>query len=373
MAAGQLLGMVFVAVVQHRTVVAGQDNDRVVGQSLAAQGFSEPADRIVELQDSLSAQAHRTLAPKPLVRHTRHVDIVCTEIEEEGAAGVLMDKAHGMGRDGVGNVLIAPQGLAPTPHVADAPYTVHDAHVVSVAGTLLGQQLGIVAPGRLSGKVLAVAHADGRSRVAMGHLAVLNIDTRHAVGGGCHDVMVVEAQVGGRLVETTVPVLFAAAAAQAQVPLAEGCRAVAGCLEHVGHGVAFGRYDHAGIACRHVSTLPAQRVFAGQDAIARRGAGGRTGVGVGEAYARTGQTVDGWRADPLGAVARQVAIAQVIGQDQDYIGTLRLGWRGDSARCPGCQDEGASFHNRGCWLSANVALFPKQESVQATSPRGEVA
>ena len=308
-AASQFNGAVLIAIIQHGAIVAGQDDKGAFGQSLFAQSFGEASHRLVELQNGLAAQSHRALAAKAFVWHPRHMDVVRTEIEEEGMVGILVNKLHGMGCNRVGDVLIAPKCPAATSHIPDTPDAVDDTHVVAMTGALLGQEFGIIAPGRFAGEILAITHADGSIGIEVGHPAILDVDTGYPVGRSCHDVVVVKSQVSRTLVQLAVPILLRRTATQSQMPLAKGCRAIACCLKDIGHGVALGRYNHAGIACRHVRTLPAQGVLAGQYAISRRCAGGSTGVGICKPHTSLCQAINRRRMNALGAIAGQVAIA----------------------------------------------------------------
>ena len=64
----------------------------------------------------------------------------------------------------------------------------------------------------------------------------------------------------------------------------------------------------------------------GQPAGEQRGAAGRADargdVEIGEAHALAGHAVEVGRADARMAVATQVAVAQVVGQDDDQVGQL---------------------------------------------------
>ena len=61
-------------------------------------------------------------------------------------------------------------------------------------------------------------------------------------------------------------------------------------------------------------------VLAGHEAAARRRADGAAGVGLGEAHALGRQAVEVGRLDALLAVAAEVAVAEVVGQDEDDVG-----------------------------------------------------
>ena len=176
------------------------------------------------------------------------------------------------------------------------------------------------ASGGFAGERLSVAHLDGCRSVVVGHPAVFDVNARHAVGCGRHDVVVVKTQVAGRAVKLSVPVLCGGLAAQSQVPFADGCGGVSRPVHEVGHGGLFRSDDHAGIACRHVRPGSAEGILPCEQGVARGGGGGGAGVHVGESHAVARQAVDRGSLDAGGTVARKVAISQVVGHEKNDIG-----------------------------------------------------
>lgn len=245
--------------------------------------------------------------------------------------------------DGVGNVLVAPQGTSAALHVADAADAVDDALVVAVAGLELGEQFGIRGTRRFAVKVFAVAYVNGGRGVVVGHMPVLNVDTWRTVGRSRHDVVAVKAQVAQVLVERAVPVLLSGAAAQSQVPFSHGVSPVALRAEQVGQGILPGTDNHAGVAGCNVGAVAAKGVLPREQAVARGGTGGSHGVGVGKSYAFAGQAVGVGRADSLGAVAREVAVAQVVGNQKNDVGPFLCGGCRGQQQAASAADE-VSFH-----------------------------
>ena len=196
------------------------------------------------------------------------MDVVGTQIHEEGFRLVGFDERQGMGQDAVGNGLVRPQGFASALHVAYARNAVDDALVVAVAGAQLGEQMRMGASGGFAGERLAVAHFDGCRSVVMGHAAVFDVNARHAVGCGRHDVVVVKTQVAGREVQLSVPVLCGGLAAQSQMPFADCGGGVSRPVHEVGHGGLFRLDDHARIACRHVRPGSAERILPCEQGVA---------------------------------------------------------------------------------------------------------
>ena len=261
------------------------------------------------------------------MRPTRHVHVVGAEIHEEGPVCAVLrllcggDPAQGVIGDGVGNVLVFPERFASALHEADARNAVDDAHVVAVGGAQ-PEQLGIRFAGGFTGEIAAVAHLDGGRGIVVAHASVFDEHTGHAVGGGGHDAAVVEPKIGGGEVDLSVPVLLCGAAAEPEVPLADGGGGVAGGFEKIGQGELFGADDHGGVAGGHIGTGAAEGVFAREESVAGGGGGGGAGMGIGEAHAVGGEAVDVGGVHPLGAVAREVAVADVVGHDDQHVGAL---------------------------------------------------
>ena len=105
-------------------------------------------------------------------------------------------------------------------------------------------------------------------------------------------------------------------------PICRTARCVARSLQHVGHGHLVGPQAHFGLAIAADGGVAG--VLAGHEAAARRRADGAAGVGLGEAHALGGQAVQVRREDVLLAVAAEVAVAEVVGQDEDDVGARRL-------------------------------------------------
>ena len=89
-------------------------------------------------------------------------------------------------------------------------------------------------------------------------------------------------------------------------------------------------------------------VFAGQQRVARGRAGRGRRVGGGEAQALRGQPVHVRGLDPRGAVAAEVAVAEVVGQDEDDVGLVRQPRRRapDPHRAPAMRENSSdAFHD----------------------------
>ena len=258
------------------------------------------------------------------MRHAGHVHIVRAEVHEERLAAVPLYETAGVRHDAVGNVLVAPQGPSAAFHVAYARNAVHNALVVSVARPQFGQQFWVIAPRGFTLKVLLVTHTDGCIGVVLAHPSLFYVDAGHAVGRSRHDVVVVEAQVARRHVERVVPVLPPRFAAQPQVPFPYGRSGITSGAHEVGHGGLLGSYDGSRVARCHIRAASPEGVLARQHAVARGRRSRGTSVHVGKAQAVSGQTVGHGGVHQLRAVARKVAVAQIVGHQQNDVRLLRL-------------------------------------------------
>ena len=84
----------------------------------------------------------------------------------------------------------------------------------------------------------------------------------------------------------------------------------------------FGGDYHSCVACRYISPPLASRIFARQQRVTRGYACGGYRVGVGESQSICGKRVHVGRGDILCSVARKVAVSQVVGIYEHYVGAL---------------------------------------------------
>ena len=211
-------------------------------------------------------------------------------------------------------------------------------------GRTQAEQLGMGLAGGLAGEVAAIAHFDGCRGIVVAHTAVFDVDTGHAVGRGGHDATILKAERSGGEVDLSVPILLCRATPQAEVPLADSGGGVAGFFEHLGQGELLGTNDHGGIAGRHIRAGTAEGIFAGEESIARGRGGGGAGVGIGEARSVGGKAVDVGCFHPVGSVAGEVAIAYIVGHDDQHVGS-RTG-RGERAHTVACRHAGGKQSKR---------------------------
>ena len=218
------------------------------------------------------------------------------------------------------------------------------------------QQLGMLGAGRLGADLLLVVDADRVRRIEVEDAAILDEHGRHAIERRGDEERAVEPDLGRPRRDGAVPVDIAVA--EPQVPLADEAGGIARTLQHRGQGVAAGADQRGRVARQDFRSRCAPGVIAGQKGVARRGAGGRGGMRPGEPRAARREPIDVRRPDPGRTVAAEVAIAEVVGIDEDDVRAAR----GGGGRA--CESQRKRQH--GCRRQQSPACHPR---CHASSPR----
>ena len=203
----------------------------------------------------------------------RYVILVRGVEEEERLVLIARNEAAGFVSERVAHRLVVPErGLAAL-HPADAADAIDERHIVTMRPIHLQlRALGVGLEIGVSGVRGLVADLDRVLGVEPDDGAVLDEDRRHPVAGGGHDEGVSEADLIGRRGDLLVPVHVARA--ESEVPLADDAGGVAEFGEAGGHRRATGLDDEASIAGQDAGALATPGVFARQEGITRRRAGG---------------------------------------------------------------------------------------------------
>ena len=198
------------------------------------------------------------------------------------------------------------------------------------------EQFRMLAAGRLVAHLVAVADLDRIGRIETLDLVVPHEDARHAIAGRRKEEGVIEAQFERAGLDHRI--VIEVAAAEPQMPFAHLPRRIAGFFQERGDGRLRGVDGKRGLAAEDMIALGvAEGVLAGDERIAGWRADRGRGVGVGEADAFAGELIDVRRLDLGRAIAAEIAVADVVGQDEDDVGRSR---RGTSSFCIG--DSGLS-------------------------------
>ena len=116
-----------------------------------------------------------------------------------------------------------------------------------------------------------------------------------------------------------------------QVPFADHLRGIAERLEQIGDGDFVGVQANVGARSEYAGHAQTWLIAACHQRSPRGRADAVGGVEAREADALCGQAVDGGTLDVRRAVAAQVLVALIVGEDQHHVGALCVG----SCRRPG--------------------------------------
>ena len=283
-------------------VVGGEDDERVGGEAVFVEGGENVSDDGVGLHDEITVGAEAAFALPLGRRENRRVRRRERDVEEKRLPGFRGGGVFGDVADGL--------TLEAWEHL-DGRETFDDAVVFDEAGHRAG--VG-AAPEVIEAARDGTADDTGADREAgVAHL-------RFFRGcGGCR------CSWRGRTLGE-----------KSEVPLADGGSGVAIFLQQGWHGeTILGDEWRIVGAVEHALLEPAApRVTTGEQAVARGRADGGAAVGVGERHALRGEAVEVGRLNfPARRVERlHVAVAEIVGEDVDDIGSGALGSRHHS-RC----------------------------------------
>ena len=286
-------------------VVAGEDDERVVGDARSLQSVQHLADRPVGLKHKVAVITRLGFTFEFRRRHDGKMGRREGQIEKERLPGlrVCLDPTHrATGQFGQDVLLL--------------PARQHETGAVKAA------RAPRVPQGRNAEGAIILDKTIGRMVRHLHTEVIIKTARRRAVGDGPGQVQVVQAV---RVVARRLAVLHRPI--PAEVPLADAGRRVAVLLQQRGHGWTVG-VDEGLRPPREHGALEARapRVASRENRITRRRADGRRGVGIGEAHALARQAVEVRRGDlRVTVVTAEVAVAEVIGEDVDDVRARRLG------------------------------------------------
>ena len=300
-------------------VVAGEHHDGVVGDALLIQLGLQPADEGIHLEHEVPVGTQAGLALELVGGQQRSVDGQGGIVDEEGffLAGPLVDQVQ--------HLLVAGR------------------HCLFQVEAAPGRAF-VVEELRAGGGVVAVIAANDAVGYRLGHV-VLDEHVGGLVQGGGHAEVVVETLGVGTVLDgfgvvqtQVVPALVHLGhvdgelgvahrlPVHAQVPFAHAGGAVALLLEHGGDGLPPRLDQGPGHSGQHqIFQFGAPVVPAGHQCVPGGGAHGGRGVAVGKAHALPGQPINVLGVDlGLGVHAGHVAVAQIVGEEEDDIGLLDI-------------------------------------------------
>ena len=144
---------------------------------------------------------------------------------------------------------------------------------------------------------------------------------RHAIARGGNKKRQIESELVRSRLQLAVEIRLGCA--EPEMPFAHQPGVVARLLEHRCHGGHAGRNEQRRVARRNARPRLPPRIFPREERKSRRGANRRWSVRVSEAYPFARDAVEVRRLHALRAIATQIAIADVVGQDENYVGLRR--------------------------------------------------
>ena len=286
--------------VEHASVVARKDDERIVRDLELIQGLEHFSHDPVEFMDEVPVRAALTCTLELGMGGEGVMNVGGRQVQEERfllffllMSGDPIDRFLGESRTDV-LVPVAQVGFLGSSNGSVAPFL----------GPLLGN--GLPAPDEwILGFVIHNA-------------VVFDVNERGTAVHRGHPEVVIEPDFQGAGFERFVPIC--PSLAEAQVPLPDDRSRIAGGFERVGQSGLFridGQFLGEGSGTPKVL---ANRVLAGQQAVAGGRANGGWGMGIGEAHSLLRQTVDVRGLYFGGAVATEIAVAQVVRVDEDDVG-----------------------------------------------------
>ena len=344
-----------VAVVEHGTVVARENDNRVFFDAEFFEQIEKFADLRVGFEHGIAARTESGFSDEFCMRRARHMRLMQRIIKEKRAGTVRRNKRMRFARKNARHFLVNPTRLRAAFHESDARNAVDDGIRVPVIRRRVHfEQFGIVAPRRFAGKIFAIVHANRIVRIEPDNFSVGKIHARHAVICRRHNVGAVEADFFRPGSDGRVPIFFGAA--EPEMPFADGGGRIAAVAKHRRNRRFVRGNDERRISGQNIHAIP-PRVNSGEKRVAARRARGGRRVAATKTQSVFRDAVKIRRAQRR-TVSGNVAVAEVVRNEHDDVRTfcgngvslsLRRNGNGER-RCSGKNKQcagtrGFSFHN----------------------------
>lgn len=175
-------GSVFIAVVQDGAVIGTKDDQGFFRQIEPVQRLHEFADAPVELNDGVASEAKFCLALESLVGHSRNVEVVRAEEEEERFVLVLFDPGDRLLDPLVGQILVPKPSRMAAGVESDTADAVVDGGIVAVR-PIHFERVAVSDAGGVVGAGFLSADPQRIGRVEIQDVVILYVDLRYAVVG----------------------------------------------------------------------------------------------------------------------------------------------------------------------------------------------
>jgi len=298
-------------------VIAGENDEGIFAEVEAVEGVEDLADRPIELLDHIPPGSALAGAAKARMGDHGFVDIVGGEEEEEGGGSWGFEKFYGLSGEEIGDVFVDPAGGLSAGHETDAGDAIDNG--IGVVGIAMDFEDGAgVTAGGIGANFFFETDLDGILGIVADHRVIFDEDAGDAVAGGGDKESGIEAEFERAWAD--IAVINGGSVAETEVPFSDESGGVPGVFKESGEGESRGGDEGGGIAGGDACAWLTPRVATGEEGEACGGANGGTGVGVGEAGAVFGEAIDVWGEDMGSAVATEISVADIIGEDVEDIG-----------------------------------------------------
>ena len=308
------------------TVVAGEDDERVVRDAQFLQRHHQLADDVIQLGDEITVRPSLGLALEFRCRERRQMHGVHRVIQEEGLRRLAL---HLLREPCL--ALVEEHEVQPLVIVAGRD----EAAAAVIRIRMLRQHGGIERMIRRHrhAVVLDEGIQPVRPRTARRAEEIIEAAMHRAIGDGLREIHEPHArEFRGRAIPVATDLCLMHRRAvrglkrHADMPLAHASRRIALCAQHPRqcHPIRFDQARPAHAREDPAAIARAETHAARHDAVARRRAYRRSRVGIRESHAFAREVVEIRRRHlRLRIVAADIAVAEIVGENEDDIGTLR--------------------------------------------------
>ena len=314
--------LVLITVVNHRTVVAGENKQSVIGNAQTIQCIHNLTNGPVQLKDYVTTGTETTLSGKTRMRNARHMYILCTHVQEERFIGRRTDKVLRFFSDDIGNFLVIPQGRLTSRHPSDTRNTVDNGIVMSLTRFQF-HQFRILFTRRPVAYFMVIADSNRVGRIQSGHSSVFHKHTRHTVYRSRNNKFIIKSDTLGIRFDEPVKI-SSSNRSQSQMPFSDRTGMIARFMEHISQCDTCSINNQLRITRSDTCIFLSPRITSGQHTVTRRSTRSRSCIGIGKLYSLSRQFINVRRRNLRSPVTTQITDTQVVRINKNHIRTLQV-------------------------------------------------
>ena len=123
---------VFVAIIEHRPVVAADHDQGTLVEIAFLEGLDQCTDRPIQLHDRISSGSVRSRAREPLMHNPWDMQRMRTKVQKERFVAMRSDPRVGLASPMIGKILVSKTSLRPPRVEPDSANAVMDRRVVAM-------------------------------------------------------------------------------------------------------------------------------------------------------------------------------------------------------------------------------------------------